>query len=119
MNPELAVKTLSDIFGVEISLELATEALAELDTYEDLEYGTLRGKYKLNPSSTVISILAIENTKMNNGDFAKYVSKIKSEYSAVIFIEVINDRLVGWLRRNGFNQTKKNKRNYIFKARLK
>jgi len=37
MSPEIAVKTLSDIFGVEIPLELATEALAELDTYEDLE----------------------------------------------------------------------------------
>lgn len=107
MTPEIAAKRLSDIFQIDITPEYAAEAMKELATYHDLEFETLRGKYKLNGDSYIL--LAVENTQMHNGAWARYIDYLKATYKTVVVQSVVNKRLMVWLLNNNFVQTKKHK----------
>lgn len=107
MTPEIAAKRLSDIFQIDISPEYAAEAMRELATYHDLEFETLRGKYKLNGDSYIL--LAVENTKMHNGAWVRYIDHLKATYKTIVVQSVVNKRLMVWLLNNNFVQTKKHK----------
>lgn len=107
MTPEVAAKTLSDIWGINIPVAHAAEALKELATYRDLEYETLRGKYKMHNDAYIL--LAVENTEMHNGAWVRYIEHLKATQSTIIVQSVVNKRLLKWFIRNGFNRTKKHK----------
>lgn len=107
MTPEIAAKRLSDIFQIDITPEYAAEAMKELATYHDLEFETLRGKYKMNGDSYIL--LAVENTNMHNGAWVRYIDHLKATYKTVVVQSVVNKRLMVWLLNNSFVQTKKRK----------
>lgn len=107
MTPEVAAQRLSDIFQIDITPEYAAEAMKELATYHDLQFETLRGKYKLSGDSYIL--LAVENTQMHNGAWARYIDHLKATQSTVVVQSVVNKRLYSWLIRNGFSRTKKHK----------
>jgi len=107
MTTDAAVQRLSEIFGIDISEDHAAEALSELETYRDIKFETLRGKYKM--SADVYILLAVNNTKMNNGAWVRYIDHLKETQNTVIIQSVVNKRLYKWLINNGFSQTKKHK----------
>lgn len=107
MTLDAATKALSDIFHIDVSPECADEAMTELAKYHDLQFETLRGKYKLNGDSYIL--LAIENTQMHNGAWARYIDYLKATYKTVVIQSVVNKRLLSWFLRNGFVVTKKHK----------
>ncbi len=107
MTPEIAAARLSDIFGINIPVAHAAEAMQELATYHNLEFETLRGKYKMTGDAYIL--LAVENTQMNNGAWIRYIDHLKATQNTIIVQSVINKRLMGWLLRNGFARTKKHK----------
>lgn len=116
MTPETAAKRLSDIFQVDITPEYAAEAMKELATYHDLEFETLRGKYKLNGDSYIL--LAVENTQMHNGAWVRYIDYLKATYKTVVVQSVVNPRLLVWLSNNGFERTKKHKDWVIWRYKI-
>lgn len=107
MTPETAAKLLSDISHVDISPERAAEAMKELATYHDLQFETLRGKYKLNGDSYIL--LAVENTQMHNGAWVRYIAYLKATYKTIVVQSVVNERLLVWFLNNNFVRTKRHK----------
>lgn len=107
MTPEVAAARLSDIFGIDIPVDHAAEALKELATYHDLQFETLRGQYKMVGDAYML--LAVENTQMHNGAWVRYIAHLKTTQHTIIAQSVVNKRLYKWLLRNGFSQTKKHK----------
>jgi hypothetical protein len=109
MDTAAAAKYLRDTFGMDISDDMAAEAYKELMTYQDLKFETLRGKYKLSEKGNCYILLAVENTKPHNGAWVRYIDDLKASYQTIVVQSVVNDRLMGWLLRNGFSRTKKHK----------
>lgn len=114
MTPETAAKALSDIFGIQIAPADAADALKELQTYHDLNFETLRGKYKMHKDSYIL--LAVENTQPHNGAWVRYIDHLKATQSTIIVQSLVNKRLYGWFIRNGFKRTKKHKDWVIWRA---
>lgn len=115
MTPETAAKALSDIFQIDITPDYAAEAMRELATYHELQFETLRGKYKLNGDSYIL--LAVENTQMHNGAWVRYIDYLKATYKTIVVQSVVNKRLLAWFLRNGFRVTKKHKDWVIWRAK--
>jgi hypothetical protein len=113
MTPEIAAARLSDIFGINISVDHAAKAMAELATYSDLQFETLEGKYKINGDCYIL--LSVINNQQHNGTWQRYIDHLKATQNTIIVQEVVNDRLMGWLLRNGFARTKKHKDWVIWK----
>lgn len=101
--------------GFNFSEAEISNALLELATYDDITFGTLRGKSKPTSSGDGIYILAIENTEQGNGDFKRYIDYLKVNNEVVIIQAVVNTRLPSWLRRNGFKRSAKHKNDYIYR----
>jgi hypothetical protein len=95
----IARATRGKVMLTDEDIQEARDFLAALD---DIQFGTLRGK--MSVYGGVVSVLAVENTEMHNGDFARFVDDLKAKYGVVVFQCVMNQRLRGWLRRNGFYQ---------------
>lgn len=117
MNPAAVANYLSTQFGMDVSEEMAAEAYKELMTYHDLQFETLRGKYKLSEKGDCYILLAVENTVMHNGAWNRYIDHLKATYKTVVVQSVVNKRLLGWLLRNGFSVTKKHKDWVIWRAK--
>ena len=109
MNPAAIAHYLSNEFGMDVTEELAAEAYQELMKYHDLEFETLRGKYKLSERGDCYILLAVENTRMHNGAWSRYIEHLKANHQTVLVQSVVNQRLLSWFLRNGFNRTKKHK----------
>lgn len=107
MTPEIAAKRLSEFFGIDIPPAHAAEAMRELATYRDLQFETLRGKYKMHGDAYIL--LAVENTQMHNGAWVRYIDHLKATQNTIIVQSVVNKRLLQWFLKNGFTRTKKHK----------
>ena len=105
---EVLRQSLEKLFGVTVTTEEIDDALYALATYNNLEFETLRGKYKLLKPDTYV-LLAVENTRPHNGAWPRYISSLKSEYNVIIVQSILNKRLKVWLINNGFRFTKHNK----------
>lgn len=101
------VKSINDMFGVDVREDAVHDAMRELATYRELHFETLRGWYK-RVSDTYI-LLAVTNTVMHNGAWHRYIDHIKATETTIVAQSVINKRLMNWLLRNGFNRTKNHK----------
>lgn len=107
-------QSLEKLFGVTVTTEEIDDALYALATYNNLEFETLRGKYKLLKPDTYV-LLAVENTQPHNGAWPRYIAALKSKYNVIIVQSIINKRLKKWLARNGFTITENNKDNMIWR----
>ena len=117
MSPAAVANYLSDQFGINISEQMAVDVYKELMTYKDIEFETLRGKYKLSAKGDCYILLAVENTQMHNGAWRRYIDHLKATYGTVLVQSVVNPRLVQWLLRDGFVRTKKHKDWLIWRAK--
>lgn len=108
------VRVMKNDFGVDVSEDTVVEALAELNKYRDIDFETLRGKYKTAGDTYIL--LAVENTEPHNGAWRRYIDSLKSEYKTVVIQSVVNKRLRGWFIRDGFTRTKKHKDWFIWRA---
>lgn len=111
---EILRQSLEKLFGVTVTTEEIDDALYALATYNNLEFETLRGKYKLLKPDTYV-LLAVENTQPHNGAWSRYIAALKSKYNVIIVQSIINKRLKKWLARNGFTITKNNKDNMVWR----
>lgn len=109
MQPAAIARYLSDQFGMNITEEHAAEAYKELMTYRDLEFETLRGKYKLSEKGDCYILLAVENTQKHNGAWVRYIDHLKATYKTIVVQSVVNPSLLVWFLNNGFVRTKKHK----------
>lgn len=109
MQPAAIAQFLKSQFGMDVTEEYAAEAYKELMTYHDLEFETLRGKYKLSEKGDCYILLAVENTQPHNGAWVRYIDCLKADYATVLVQSVVNKRLLEWFLRNGFVRTKKHK----------
>lgn len=114
MQADVAAKRLSELFGREISESFAAEALAELEAYDDLQFETLEGKYKLNGDCYIL--LSVINNEMGNGAWSRYIDHLKASYKTIVVQEVVNKRLYVWFLRNGFKKTRKHKNWVVYKG---
>ncbi len=101
------VKALNDMFGVDVREDAVQDAMRELATYSELQFETLRGRYKRVGDAYIL--LAVENTVMHNGAWDRYIAHIKATETTIIAQSVVNKRLMKWLLRNGFKRTKNHK----------
>jgi hypothetical protein len=100
-NEELRLTVAAMTHGkVMLTDEEIMQARQVLDDLEDIRFGTIRGK--IDTQNGVASVLAINNTQQGNGDFRRYVDHLKAHFNVVVFQCVMNERLRGWLKRNGF-----------------
>lgn len=111
---EVLRQSLEKLFGVTVTTEEIGDALYALATYNNLEFETLRGKYKLLKPDTYV-LLAVENTQPHNGAWSRYIEALKRDYNVIIVQSILNKRLKVWLMNNGFRFTKHNKDNMIWR----
>lgn len=111
---EVLRQSLEKLFGVTVTTEEIDDAMHALATYNNLEFETLRGKYKLLKPDTYV-LLAVENTRPHNGAWPRYIASLKSEYNVIIVQSILNKRLKVWLMNNGFRVTKRNKDNMVWR----
>lgn len=111
---EVLRQSLEKLFGVTVTTEEIDDALYALATYNNLEFETLRGKYKLLKPDTYV-LLAVENTQPHNGAWPRYVASLKNKYNVIIVQSILNKRLKVWLINNDFHVTKHNKDNMIWR----
>lgn len=111
---EVLRQSLEKLFGVTVTTEEIDDALYALATYNNLEFETLRGKYKLLKPDTYV-LLAVENTQPHNGAWPRYIAALKSKYNVIIVQSILNKRLKVWLMNNDFCTTKHNKDNMIWR----
>lgn len=109
MNAATMAQYLSNEFGIDVTEDAAAQAYKELMTYHDLQFETLRGKYKLSEKGDCYILLAVENTQPHNGAWIRYIDCLKADYSSILVQSVVNKRLLEWFLRNGFARTKKHK----------
>lgn len=107
-------QALQKLFGVTVTLDEVDDALYALATYKELNFETLVGKYKLLKPDTYV-LLAVQNTVLHNGAWARYIDYLKENYNVVIVQSIFNKRLKKWLARNGFMVTKNNKDNMVWR----
>lgn len=86
---EVLRQSLEKLFGVTVTTEEIDDALYALATYNNLEFETLRGKYKLLKPDTYV-LLAVENTQPHNGAWPRYIASLKSEYNVIIVQSILN-----------------------------
>lgn len=115
LDTKRMLDTLKSFGFKNVTEEMVATGLLELATYDDITFGTLRGKSKPTSSGDGIYILAIENTEQGNGDFKRYIDYLKDNNEVVIIQAVVNTRLPSWLRRNGFKRSAKHKNDYIYR----
>ena len=113
MTPQAAANALYNIFGIRVTPEMAKDALKELHEYNNLNFETLIGKYKVVRDTYIL--LAVENTEMHNGAWSRYITYLKANYRSVIVQAVMNKRLRGWLIRNGFKSTRRDRDSFIWR----
>ena len=111
---EVLRQSLEKLFGVTVTTEEIDDALYALATYNNLEFETLRGKYKLLKPDTYV-LLAVENTQPHNGAWPRYIAALKNKYNVIIVQSILNKRLRIWLINNGFHVTKHNKDNMVWR----
>lgn len=111
---EVLRQSLEKLFGVTVTTEEIDDALYALATYNNLEFETLRGKYKLLKPDTYV-LLAVENTQPHNGAWPRYIAALKNKYNVIIVQSILNKRLRIWLINNGFRVTKHNKDNMVWR----
>ena len=111
---EMVRQSLEKLFGVTVTTEEINDALYALATYNNLEFETLRGKYKLLKPDIYV-LLAVENTQPHNGAWPRYIASLKSKYNVIIVQSILNKRLRIWLINNGFRVTKHDKDNMIWR----
>lgn len=112
MTPQAAANALYNVFGITVTPEMAGDALKELHEYNNLNFETLWGKYKVVRDTYIL--LAVKNTEMHNGAWQRYVDHLKTNYRSIIVQAVMNRRLRGWLVRNDFKSTRHDRDSFIW-----
>ena len=94
------ILTLLDVY-----MELPVAKLRGDDHYYMFKHGSLHGLFCL-ADEKVVNLLAINNTKMHNGQFIKlieFLEKFARDNDLKLVIgEIMNDRLDKWFERRGY-----------------
>lgn len=101
------VLTLLDVY-----MEYPVAKLLGDDHYYMFKQGSLHGLFHL-ADEKVVNLLAINNSKMHNGQFIKFIEfleKFARDNSLKLVIgEVMNDRLDKWFERRGYLKVRDNR----------
>lgn len=101
------VLTLLDVY-----MEYPVAKLLGDDHYYMFKHGSLHGLFHL-ADEKVVNLLAINNSKMHNGQFIKFIEfleKFARDNSLKLVIgEVMNDRLDKWFERRGYLKVRDNR----------
>lgn len=82
------------------------------DYYYTFRYGSLFGLFCLSDKG-VVNLLAINNTKMHNGQFLKFIELLeeftRDNNLKLVIGELFNDRLDKWFERRGYLKDRDNR----------
>lgn len=94
------ILTLLDVY-----MELPVAKLRGDDYYYMFKHGSLHGLFCL-ADEKVVNLLAINNTKMHNGQFIKFIEFLekfaRDNDLKLVIGEIMNDRLDKWFERRGY-----------------
>jgi len=80
--------------------------------YYTFVHGSLYGLFCLSDES-VVNLLAINNTKMHNGQFLKFIELleefVRDNNLKLVIGEIMNDRLDKWFERRGYLKDRDNR----------
>lgn len=82
------------------------------DHYYTFMHGSLYGLFNLSDEN-VVNLLGINNTKMHNGQFLKFIELLekfaRDNNLKLVIGEIMNDRLDKWFERRGYLKDRDNR----------
>ena len=82
------------------------------DHYYIFMHGSLYGLFNLSDEN-VVNLLGINNTKMHNGQFLKFIELLekfaRDNNLKLVIGEIMNDRLDKWFERRGYLKDRDNR----------
>lgn len=101
------ILTLLDVYS-----EFPVAKLFGDDQYYMFKHGSLHGLFCL-ADEKVVNLLSINNTKMHNGQFLKFIELLEkfARDNNLKFVvgEIMNDRLDKWFERRGYIKDRNNR----------
>ena len=97
---------------LDVYMEYPVAKLLGDDHYYMFKHGSLHGLFCL-ADEKVVNLLSINNTKMHNGQFLKFIELLEkfARDNSLKFVigEIMNDRLDKWFERRGYLKDRDNR----------